>query len=91
MEYKAKLTEALLRIRILEDNLVKSYALIWERCNTAMQGHLEQRTDFEATIYNDPIELLKAIKEHALKYQETRCEMLIISGALRALLSTRQG
>jgi hypothetical protein len=90
MEYKAKLTEALLRIRILEDNLVKSYALIWERCNTAMQGRLEQRTDFEATIFNDPIELLKAIKEHALNYQQMRYDMSIISDALRALLSTRK-
>ena len=41
MEYKAKLTEALHRIRIYKDNLVKSYALIWECCNTAMQSRLE--------------------------------------------------
>jgi hypothetical protein len=30
MEYKAKLSKALHRIRIYDDNLVKSYALIWE-------------------------------------------------------------
>jgi hypothetical protein len=90
MEYKAKLTEALHRIRIYDDNLVKSYALIWERCNTAMQNRLEQRTDYKTTIYNDPIELLKAIKEHALNYQETRYEMSIISDAFRALFSTKQ-
>jgi hypothetical protein len=81
MEYKAKLTEALRRIRVYNDNLVKSYALIWEQCNTAMQNRLEQRTDYETTIYNDPIELLKAIKEHALNYQETRYS---------ALFSTKQ-
>jgi hypothetical protein len=66
MEYKAKLGEALHRIRIYDDNLVKLYALIWERCNTAMQGRLEQRTDCKSTIYNDPIERLQAIKEHGL-------------------------
>jgi hypothetical protein len=37
MEYKAKLSEALHRSRIYDDNMVKLYALIWERCNTAMQ------------------------------------------------------
>jgi hypothetical protein len=89
MEYKAKLIEALHRIRIYDDNLVKSYALIWERCNTAMQNRLEQRMDYEITIYNDPIELLKAIKEHALNYQETRYEMSIISDAFRALFSAQ--
>jgi phosphate uptake regulator len=62
MEYKAKLGEALHRIRIYDDTLVKSYALIWERCNTAMQSRLEQRTDYKSTIYNDPIEPLQAIK-----------------------------
>ncbi len=84
------MSEALHRIRIYDDNLVKSYALIWERCNTAMQSCLEQRKDFKTSIYNDPIELLKAIKEHALNYQETRYEMSIISDAFRALFATKQ-
>jgi hypothetical protein len=90
MEYKAMLSEALHRIRIYDDNLVKSYALIWERCNTAMQSRLEQRTDYESTIYNGPVELLQAIKEHALDYQETRYKMSIISDAFRALFGTKQ-
>jgi hypothetical protein len=90
MEYKAMLSEALHRICIYDDNLVKLYALIWERCNTAMQSRLEQRTDYESTIYNDPIELLQAIKEHALNYQETRYKMSIISDAFRALFGTKQ-
>jgi hypothetical protein len=90
MEYKAKLGEGLHRICIYENNLVKSYALIWEHCNTAMQSRLEQRTDYESTIYKDPIELLQAVKEHTLNYQETRYEILIISDAFRALFSTKQ-
>jgi hypothetical protein len=90
MEYKAKLGKALHRIHIYDNNLVKSNALIWERCNTAMQSRLEQRTDYESTIYNDPIELLQAIKEHALNYQETRYKMWIISDAFRALFGTKQ-
>jgi hypothetical protein len=89
MEYKAKLSEALHRSSIYVDNLVKSYALIWERCNTAMQSHLGQRTDYKSTVYNDPIELLQAIKELALNYQETRYEMLIIPDVFRALFGTK--
>ncbi len=89
MEYEAKLGKALHRICIYDDNLVKSFASIWERCNTAMQSRLEQRTDYESTIYNNPIELLQAIKEHSLNYQVTRYKIPIISDAFRALFGTK--
>jgi len=54
------------------DNLFKAYALIWERCAKAMQNKLLAFSDYEDEIYNNLIKLLKAIKEHALNYQETR-------------------
>jgi hypothetical protein len=52
------------------------------------EGHA--RTNFENAIYNDPIELLIAVKEHALNYQETRYEMSIISDAFRAVSYVQQ-
>ena len=55
-----------------------------------MQNKIVSRSSFESTIYNDPIELLMAIKEHALNYQELRYEMSIISDAFRATLNARQ-
>jgi hypothetical protein len=55
-----------------------------------MQSRLEQRTDYKTSIYNDPIQLLKAIKEHALNYQETRYEMSIILDAFCVLFGTKQ-
>jgi hypothetical protein len=73
-----------------QENLFKAYALIWERCNKAMQNKILARSDYETMLYNDPIELLKAVKEHALNYQETRYEMSIISDALRAMIGTKQ-
>ena len=73
-----------------ENNLFKAYALIWERCAKAMQNKIISRTTFESTIYNDPIELLIAVKEHALNYQETRYEMSIISDAFRAVFNVQQ-
>ena len=90
LEYKAELDEAMKRKRTYQDNEYKAYALIWQRCAKAMQNRLLQRKDYQSTIYNNPIQLLKAIKEHALNYQETRYEMSIVSDAFRATFNTRQ-
>ena len=90
MEFKSDLDEALKRKRLYLDNMYKAYALLWERCAKAMQNRILSRTDYETKIYNDPIELLKSIKEHSLDYQETRYEMSIISDAFRAVFSTKQ-
>ncbi len=90
MEYKAELDQSMRRKRTYEDNTYKAYALLWERCNKAMQNKLASRSDYDSAVYNDPIALLQAIKEHSLNYQETRYEMSIISDAFRASFNTRQ-
>ena len=41
-------------------------------------------------MYNDPLKLLNAIREHAMNFQETRYEMSIISDAFRALFNAKQ-
>ena len=46
-----------------------------------MQSTLESREDFSSNVKNNPIELLKAIKEHTLNYREHQCEMSIIADA----------
>ena len=61
-----------------QENQYKAYGLIWERSATAMKANIEAHKDFEYGIYNDPVELPKAIKHHALNYQEPRYEMLLI-------------
>ena len=68
LEYKADLDEYMKRKRMYDNNLFKAYALIWERCAKEMQIKIVSRKDFEQQVYNDPIELLKAVKEHALNY-----------------------
>mmetsp|Transcript_31743 Transcript_31743/g.77083 ORF Transcript_31743/g.77083 Transcript_31743/m.77083 type:complete len:251 (+) Transcript_31743:108-860(+) len=72
------------------DNKTKAYGLIWGRCSPSMQSALESREDFERGIKNDPIGLLKAIKQHALNYREHRYEMSIIADALRTLLLSKR-
>jgi hypothetical protein len=62
IEFKANLDEFMKRRRMYENNLFKAYALIWERCAKAMQNKIASRSSFESKIYNDPIELLVAIK-----------------------------
>lgn len=89
MEFKDDYSEYKQRLQTYDDNKVKAYALLWERCSKGMKNKVESRTDF-ATINKDPIKLLKAIKEHALNYQENRYEMAIISSAMRCLLNCKQ-
>jgi hypothetical protein len=90
MEYKAELDESMRRKRTYEDNTFKVYALLWERCAKAMQNKIASRSDYDSVVYNDPIALLRAIKEHSLNYQETRYEMSIISDAFRSVFTPKQ-
>jgi hypothetical protein len=90
LEYKANLDEYMRRKRSYDANLFKAYALVWERCAKAMQNKIMAISDFETRLYNNPIELLKAVKQHALNYQETRYEMSIISDAFRAIFNVNQ-
>ena len=55
-----------------------------------MQNKITGHSDFEAKIFNNPINLLKAIKEHSLNYQESRYKMLVILDSLRTFSNTRQ-
>jgi len=90
IKYKMELDEAIKQKRTYKNNLFKSYALLWERCAKAMQNRLAARADFESDIYNDPIKLLIAIKEHSLNYQESCYEMSIILDSLHAMINLRQ-
>jgi hypothetical protein len=55
-----------------------------------MQNKIVQRSNYDSIVHNDPIALLRAIKEHSLNYQETRYEMSIISDPFRAVFNTKQ-
>ena len=78
LDYKAKYDKYMKRKRIFEENCYKSYAEIWARCNKAMQSKIEARKDYETVVYNKPVKLLEAIKEHALNYEENRLSLIHI-------------
>eukprot|EP00978_Attheya_sp_CCMP212_P028789 scaffold100331_cov51-Attheya_sp.AAC.11 len=88
MEFRADYEQWCKRICMYEqDNWIKSYTLIWERCTKALQNKLQSRSDFDS-LKNDPIKLLKAVKEHSLNYQENRYGMSIILDSIKAMIDT---
>ena len=89
-EYKALLDEAIKRKEKYNQNLYKAYAFLWEKCTRAMQNKITGRNDFEQKIFNNPINLLIAIKEHSLNYQESRYKMGIITDAINSFFGTKQ-
>ena len=90
LEYKAKLDQTMKRIGQYNQNLYKAYAFLWEKCSRAMQNKISGRKDFESEIYNDPIKLLIAIKQHSLNFQDSKYEMSIITDAIRVFVNTKQ-
>jgi hypothetical protein len=90
MEFKSNYEEYKRRINALESNMVKAYALIWERCTKGMRQKIEAQIEFAEKIENNPIELLRAIKEHTQNYQENHYNMSIVLDAVRNLLNAKQ-
>ena len=56
-----------------------------------MQQALKGRKNFETKIENDPIEMKKVISKHALAFGSKKYDMQVISEAVAALWSTKQG
>jgi hypothetical protein len=71
-------------------NKTKAYAFLWEQCSKALQNKIESMSDFATGIKNNPIELLKSIKQHAMNFQEHKYEMCILADAFKALFNLRQ-
>ena len=52
------------------DDMQKAYHFLWDQCNSAIQSKIRGRVDFESTVKDDPIELLKVIKVYCCNYDE---------------------
>ena len=55
-----------------------------------MQNKCLERFNYDTRIYNNPTELLMALKEHALNHQETKYKMSILTDAVKAVYNTKQ-
>ena len=96
IEFKAEFDAFMKRKQSLETNMSKAYAFLWEQCAKAMQNKIEARSNYDKKdssgdmIKNHPINLLLAIKEHALNFQGHRYEMSILLDSFRAVLNLKQ-
>ena len=66
------------RKKCYKENYYMAYIDIWEKYNEATKAKIEARKYYEVEICNDPIKLLKAIKEYALTYKKSGYKMSII-------------
>ena len=90
IDYKTLLDKAIKRKNKYQENIYKSYAFLLEKYSRAMQNKLTGCRDFQTKISNDPINLLKEIKDHLLNYQESRYEMSVILDSIRTFINTKQ-
>ena len=90
LEFKSDYEGYMRRVNAYENNMIKAYAMIWERCTKGMKQKIEARIEFSSRIENNPIELLKAVKEHTQNFQEHRYNMSIVLDSLRSLLNAKQ-
>jgi hypothetical protein len=90
IEFKADYNHYCSWEQIYNINVTKAYALFWDRCAKGMKNKIELRSKFKSKVENNLIELLQAIKEHSLNYQEKKYNMSIIFDSMKTLLTTRQ-
>ena len=77
---------------MLNDNLVKAYALIYSTyCSKTMQNRVQEDVDFKNKIQDDPIELLKALKVLMHNTVRVRYPYALMTEALTRLLHVKQG
>ena len=88
--YQAEIKAYVERQECYRANKSTAYALIWKQCNKALQAKLQTRTDFNSTVEGNPIELLKAIEEHSVSYQDKRYPYSTVYDAMKNLLNIRQ-
>ena len=86
---KAELDEVMRRKRECYNNMFKAHTKLQKRYNKALKALIEVR-NFEIKIYNNLVELLKAIKEYILNYQQSYYNIAIISDTFRVFLNYRQ-
>ena len=73
-----------------ESNKIKAYALIFENCNKAMQTRIEECTDFETYIRDNPRVLLNEIKRKMYDPARSKYEYAFLTESLRRIFDTKQ-
>ena len=90
MDYSQDLKTHTDKVETYMNNRERVAGLLWNRCNKAMQSKIENRSEYESKIKGNPIEMLKAIKQHALSFQETKWSILTVIDAIKAFINMKQ-
>jgi hypothetical protein len=88
--FEAEFKQYLEKMRTYESSRAQAYAYLWLHCTKEMKDEIRSRNDFITKVRDNPIELLKAIKEHALGIGKDRPGVAVIADALTAVLTTKQ-
>ena len=89
--FQEMIKQHLERVRILEANLKKAYALIYASyCSKVIQNRIEEHHDYETKIRDDPIELLKAIESLMHDTVRAKYPFASLTTALETLLHLKQ-
>jgi hypothetical protein len=89
--YKAEIDMYTKRKHELEDNINKTYSLIYlQHCNKTLQDKEHAHPDFETKIKNDPIKLLKAIEIIINDPVQARYPYASVTEAMTRFMTCRQ-
>ena len=90
MEYTIDLKEWKSRQNTYNENKFKAYTLIYGYCNKTMQNRIEETTDFETIIRNDPFTILDTIKLKMYGQARAKYEFVQPTDTLQQFLSLKQ-
>ena len=90
MEYTEDLRNYNVRKYAYEENKHKAYALIFGYCNKIMQNRVEEASDFEIRIRNDPLELLREVKTKMYDPARAKYEFVALTESIARILNTKQ-
>ena len=72
LDYKEESANRRKRFRVHEKDLCKACTLTWRCFQLTLRDRIEAQTGFEASIRNNTMDLMLAIKRHALDHEESR-------------------
>ena len=90
IEFQMAMAEHNERVKTYQENKIKAYSFLWDKCSSQMKQNLESKADYSSRIKNNPFELLKNIEALSYNYQESRYEIAIIADAIRNFINIKQ-
>jgi hypothetical protein len=90
IEYKEALRKYNLQCDVYKDNKIKAFALIFSFCNKIMQNRIEEISDYETRVRDNPFELLAEIKRKMYDPARAKYEFVTLTESLRRILDCKQ-